>query len=272
MLSILDMINHGLGYFNLNVKLKNRIYTAVGFVGQWYLIYVAVRLLHNGVWLRGILYLLVFLLLLYFSLLNVLYYFTDKKTKFDVSPKIEKLMGGPRKEDLKAAQGPQTAAPVIPANGLFTNDQILPASVALNDHERANLNRVVKQLIEAQVLRNDYGGLDERQIIKQNRQTGEPVAALVPDQPIPYFELIATGSRLEIYAGLNQMERLAVGHITSVGLTEITTAQKNYKLFLANVFISGGPVKIAGRSDSTLISEEPYELNVKVAYKTKPTK
>jgi hypothetical protein len=42
MLSILDMINHGLGYFNLNVKLKNRIYTAIGFVGQWYLIYVAV--------------------------------------------------------------------------------------------------------------------------------------------------------------------------------------------------------------------------------------
>lgn len=270
MLSILDMINHGLGYFNLNVKLKNRIYTAIGFVGQWYLIYVAVRLLHNGVWLRGVLYLLVFVLLLYFSVLNVLYYFTAKTTKFDISPKIEKLMGGPRKEDLKKDQA-TSAAPMIPANGLFTNDQILPANVAVNEHEQANLKRVVNQLIDAQVLLDDYGALDERQIIRQNRETGEPVPALRPDQPIPYFELVPTGARLEIYIGLNQMERLAVGHITSVGLTEVTTARKNYQLYLANVFISGGPVKIAGRSDATLVSEEPYELNVKVAYKTKPT-
>lgn len=271
MLSILDMINHSLGYFNVNTKLKSRIYTIIGFIGQWYLLYVAVRLLQNGAWLRGILYLLVFVALLYFSTLNILYFFTEKTTKFDISPKIEKVLGGPRKEEGKHSRR-REASPVIPANGLFTNDQILPATVVVNAHERWNLNRVIEQLIDAHVLLNDYDGMDEQEIISQNRQTGDPVPALRPDQPLPYFELVATGTRLEIYVGINQMERLAVGHLTSVGLTEVTTARTNYKLFLANVFISGGPVKIAGRSDSTIVSDEPYELNVKVAYQTKSDK
>ncbi|KRM13044.1 DUF6681 family protein [Paucilactobacillus suebicus] len=271
MLSLLDMINHSLGYFNLNVKLKNRLYTVIGFVGQWYLLYVAIRLLQNGKLLRGSLYTIVFILIFYFSVLNIIYYFTNKRSKFDISPKIEKLMGGPRKEDLQQENNVQNTAPVIPANGLFTDDQILPADVVTNEHEKANLKRVVKQMIEAEVLLNDYNGMSESEIISQNRETGEAIPALRPEQPIPYFELVPTGARLEIYVGINQMERLAVGHITSVGLTEVSTARKNYKLYLANVFISGGPVKIAGRSDSTIVSEEPYDLNVKVAYKTKTT-
>ncbi|WP_137597061.1 DUF6681 family protein [Paucilactobacillus kaifaensis] len=267
MLSFLDMINHSLGYFNVNSKLKNQIYTAVGFVGDWYLFYVAIRFFINHAWLRGFLFMLAFIALMYAVAMNVIYYFTDKTTKLDPSPKIEKLLGGRRvgEENRKV----QPVSPNIPANGLFENDQVLPATVAVNEHEQANLNRVVKQLIEHNLLIADYNQMSEKEIINYNRKEKRSVPALRPDQTVPYFELVPTGSRLEVYIGMNQMERLAVGHLTSVGLTEVVTARKNYKLFLANVFITDGPEKIAGRSQTTIVKEHEYGLNVKVAYKTK---
>ena len=43
--SILGMINSYIGYFNMNATLKNRIYTVVGGVGNFYLLYVAYRFL-----------------------------------------------------------------------------------------------------------------------------------------------------------------------------------------------------------------------------------
>ncbi len=52
-LSFLDMINHWLGYFNINAKLKNRIYIIIAFLGDLYLIYVTTRLLINHAWVRG---------------------------------------------------------------------------------------------------------------------------------------------------------------------------------------------------------------------------
>lgn len=267
MLSFLDMINHSLGYFNVNLKLKNQLYTAVGFVGNWYLLYVAVRLLINHAWFRGILFSLAFLVIMYAIAMNVIYYFTNKTTKWDPSPKIEKLLGGRRVGEEEKKR--RTATPTIPANGLFTNDQILPANVKLNVHEQTNLNRVVRQLIEQNLLVTDYDQMSEREIIDYNRQEHRSVPALRPDQTVPYFELVPTGSRLEVYIGVNQMERLAVGHLTSVGLTEVVTARQNYQLFLANVFITDGPEKIAGRSQTTIVRDKAYGLNVKVAYKNK---
>lgn len=267
MLSILDMINHSLGYFNVNSKLKNQLYTGVGFVGDWYLFYVAIRFFINHAWLRGLLFLLAFGVIMYAIAMNIIYYFTNKTTKLDPSPKIEKLLGGRRvgEEQRKV----QPAAPSIPANGLFNNDQILPANIALNEHEQTNLNRVIKQLVEQHLLIVDYSQMSEKDIISYNRKEKKPVSALRPDQTVPYFELVPTGSRLEIYIGVNQMERLAVGHLTSVGLTEVGTARKNYQLFLANVFITDGPEKIAGRSQTTIVQNRSYGLNVKVAYREK---
>lgn len=79
MFSLLDMINHYLGYVNLNVKLKNRIYTVLGVIGDIYLLYVSIRWIQNGYALRGSLILLVALILAYFTVMNVFYYFTEKK-------------------------------------------------------------------------------------------------------------------------------------------------------------------------------------------------
>ena len=76
MFSILGMINSYIGYFNMNATLKNRIYTVVGGVGNFYLLYVAYRFFANGFIVRGLLFILAFLALLYFTYLNILYFFT----------------------------------------------------------------------------------------------------------------------------------------------------------------------------------------------------
>ena len=88
MFSILGMINSYIGYFNMNATLKNRIYTVVGGVGNFYLLYVAYRFFANGFIVRGLLFILAFLALLYFTYLNILYFFTeDRVSKLDISPK-----------------------------------------------------------------------------------------------------------------------------------------------------------------------------------------
>ena len=53
MFSFLDMINHYLGYFNINVTVKSRIYTVLGFLGNMYLFYISFRFLQNGYYDRG---------------------------------------------------------------------------------------------------------------------------------------------------------------------------------------------------------------------------
>jgi len=78
MLTILDMINRSLSYFNVNTKLKNQAYVVVGFFGEFYLFYVAFRLLKNQAYVRGLLFMLAFAALMYFVVLNFIYYFTDK--------------------------------------------------------------------------------------------------------------------------------------------------------------------------------------------------
>lgn len=79
MLSFLDMVNHYLGYINVSVKIKNRIYVILGALGDLYLFYIAVRYLQNGHPFWGLLILLIALVLLYFVYLNTVYYFTQKK-------------------------------------------------------------------------------------------------------------------------------------------------------------------------------------------------
>ena len=83
MFSLLDMINGSLGYFNLSVKIKNRIYVGLAFFGDLYLIYVTFMLLKNQSWLRGFLYFLAVVGVTYYLYLNAVYYFLGKTSRFD---------------------------------------------------------------------------------------------------------------------------------------------------------------------------------------------
>ena len=275
MFSLLDMINGSLGYFNLSVKVKNRIYVALAFFGDGYLIYVTFMLLKNQAWMRGFLYFLAVLGVTYYLYLNAVYYFLGRTSRFDfLSPWLSKLTGTTRetpeeKERQRLAKlAAQQNRAMGASNGLFTAEDVVQAEVEIDSHEQENLRKVVDQLVEQGILLADYNGLDTDEIIAQYQETGQPVAALNTGQQPPYFELIhdPLGHCLEIYIGLNQMEKRPVGHIKRVGLTDAHTAHHRFALYLANLYVTGGPHKIPGRRGSTILTDGDFGLVAQVAY------
>lgn len=275
MFSFLDMINSSLSYFNLDVKLKSRIYIVLASLGDIYLIYVTFRLFQNHAWLRAFLYCLAMVAITYFLYLNFIYYFLNKTSRFDfISPRFAKITGqkfGNTKAEPQARTAQQQLAEELAnnSNGVFAGADTIPAVVAIDDYEQRNLQAVVDQLLDEGVFVNDYSGLDDDQIVEQYSETNEPIPALNDHSVPPYFELIhdPLRHRLEIYIGLNQMDRKAVGHIVKIGLTDARTAHHRYQIYLANLAVVGGPNKIAGRRGSTILTTANYGLNAQVAYR-----
>lgn len=273
MFSFLDMINSSLSYFNLDVKLKSRIYIGIATAGDIYLIYVTFRLFANHAWLRGFLYCLAMVVITYFIYLNFVFYFMGKTSRFDIiSPKFAEITGQHFDDNGKKtsnAASRRAAALANQSNGLFNGANTIPAAVAIDDYEQHNLQRVVDQLLSEEIFANDFDGMDDDQVIDQYNETGKPVQALNTESVPPYFELVhdRVRHRLEIYIGLNQMDRKAVGHITRIGLTDVRDAHQKYRIYLAGLVVTGGPNKIPGRRGSTILTTADYQLNAQVAYR-----
>jgi hypothetical protein len=275
MFSFLDMINSSLSYFNLDTKLKSRIYIGIAAAGDIYLVYVTFRLFMNHVWLRALLYCLAMVAITYFLYLNFVFYFLGKTSQFDfLSPRFAKVTGqkfdnGNSDQPSFAAQQQLAQELANNSNGVFNGADTIPAVVAIDDHEQRNLQAVVDNLLEKGIFVNDYSGLSDREIVEQYAQTNRPVSALNARSVPPYFELVhdPLRHRLEIYIGMNQMERRAVGHIVKIGLTDAATAHHRYQIYLANLAVVGGPNKIPGRRGSTIMTTADYGLNAQVAYR-----
>ena len=268
MFSFLDMVNHSLSYFNINTKLKNRVYTIIALLGDFYLIYVTTRLLINHVWLRGLLYCLAVIAVSYFVYLNAIYYFLGYTSRLDfLSPYLGKIVGveaEPDKNQQRRNKVINTAS-----NGIYHNEETIPAEIACDPLEQRNLNHVANELLDQGLLVADFNGMSNDDVLDQYAETEKPVDALNAGQQPPYFELVHDRGRraMEVCIGVNQMDRRAVGHITKVGLTDIHTAHDLYQLYLANVTITGGPNKIPGRQGSTIMMDGDYHLVVQVAYR-----
>ena len=269
MFSFLDMVNHSLSYFNINTKLKNRVYTIIALLGDFYLIYVTTRLLINKAWLRGFLYCLAVIAVSYFVYLNAIYYFLGYTSRLDfLSPYLGKVVG----VEAEPEKGERRNKVVNTAStGIYHNEETIPAEISSNRIEQRNLNRVVQELLDQGLLTADFNGMSNDDIIAQYEETGKPVDELNAGQQPPYFELINDRGKqtMEVCIGINQMDRRAVGHITKVGLTDIHTAHNRYQLYLANVTITGGPNKIPGRQGSTIMMDGDYHLVVQVAYRNR---
>lgn len=270
MFSFLDLINHSLGYFNINTRLKNRIYTIVALLGDGYLIYVTARLLMNKVWLRGLLYCLAVIFVTYFVYLNFVFFFLGKTSRFDfLSPYLRPLLAEEENHSRREHYRQQTVNTA--SNGIYHNEETIPAKFEADSLEQRNLNKVVQQLLDEGLVTANFNGMTGEEIVKQYQETGQPVDAIDANQVPPYFELIHNRrtKRMEIAIGVNQMQRRAVGHITQVGLTDIHTAHDKFRLYLANVTIVGGPHKIPGRHGSTIMMSGDYKLIVQVAYRNR---
>ena len=272
MFSFLDMINSSLSYFNLDVKLKSRIYIGIATLGDIYLVYVTFRLFMNHVWMRAFLYCLAMVAITYFLYLNFVYYFLGRTSKLDYfSPRFAKITGQKFGNTEVKNSGQQQLAQIMAnqSNGLFTGGNTIPAVVKIDSYEQHNLQEVVNQLVDNGIFANDFNGLNDDQVINKYSETGKPVQALNTNAVPPYFELVhdKIRHRLEIYIGINQMERRAVGHIIRIGLTDVRDAHQKYRIYLAGLLVTDGPNKIPGRRGSTILTTADYHLQAQVAYR-----
>ena len=217
MFSFLDMINSSLSYFNLDVKLKNRIYIILATLGDIYLVYVTFRLFINQAWLRGFLYCLAMIAITYFIYVNFVFYFLGKTSQFDfLSPRIAKITGqrfaDNNQSQMRRGANRYSTGLANQSNGLFDGADTIPATVEIDQAEQENLQKVVDRLLTEKIFVNDFNGMNEREIIRQYQETHKPVQALNAESIPPFFELVhdPLRHRLEIYTGMNQMEQRRV--------------------------------------------------------------
>ncbi|MEF2760582.1 MAG: DUF6681 family protein [Ligilactobacillus salivarius] len=276
MFSILGLINTWIGYINMNVKIKNRVYTVVGGIGNFYLLYVAWRFFANGFIGRGLLFILAFLVLLYFTYLNAIYWFTEKKAKWDISPKIENALGIKPKdpeEEARKKVARMRQAGFVQTNGIFDENQdFLPAEITTSEAELANIQIVADSLKKINYLHLDYDGKSKNTIFKEIKSDGKVRYALgETPQALPYFELKNVEGKLVIYGGINQIESYQLGTVKTIGLMPASEAAKKYHIYLATVVLTGGPFMITGRS-TAMEDNEPFRIDAKIAYTSREKK
>ncbi|WP_373719542.1 DUF6681 family protein [Weissella soli] len=264
MLTILDLLNHYLGFFNVNTRWKGKIYTILATVGDFYIAYLAVMFYLNKNFLRGTLLVGAFLVIMYFAILNFVYYFTNKTVKWDISPKVEKYLGTQEKKEFGTHQ-----SVYVPANGLYKQNQVLPTTVISDADMQAELQKLADQLLVAGLMHENYNGLSSNEQIALMRvEKIETIYANHPGTPIPYFTVKEERDGLAIYGGVNEMMASRLGRIMSVGLMPIEDALRTYELYPATVTLTGGKGHSIGRS-SVIQVQNPYQIQVELAFKKK---
>lgn len=266
MFTILDLLNHYIGFFTPNSKVKGRVYTLIAAVGVWYLLDLARRFFVNGHYFRAMGLAAVFVVLLYFTVLNVVYYFSDKTVKWDISPWIEKKVGEPLHD---GRIEPTSKTVVMPAGGWYAQENVLPAEVILDERAQQNLTQLAEELTQRGLNLANYGDLSvkEQQQIVADKGV---IDANYPGTLLPFFRLAQNGSRLVVIGGLNEMTAQNLGEITQIGLSPAAQISRDYDLALASVHLVGGAGKVLGRA-RLQETVRPYQLQVTVAYQTKKT-
>lgn len=92
LLDIINGVHKFLGYLDISPKYLNRGYTILSVIPTIYLLRIIFGLWQNQNYLQFFLYGIVFLVLVYFIVLNVFFYFFDKNTKADVTQLFVKYL------------------------------------------------------------------------------------------------------------------------------------------------------------------------------------
>ncbi|GLB46574.1 hypothetical protein WR164_05530 [Philodulcilactobacillus myokoensis] len=271
MFSFLDFINRILNYIDIDTKIKSRIYIIVGFLANIYLFYVSFKFIHNGFMTRGIVFFLVALFLLYFVYLNYFYYFTEKQAPFDLSSKIMHKLGikprEPKNTSLRGRQsGIQNVRGAI-SNGYFKENRMMPAILSSNPSEVERINQVADDLINDHLMTANYFGSSDVRINRALKENGDkPIYAIGKGCYVPYFLLKFESGKYNVYIGINQANRLLVGHLTQIGMQKINQIDHNrVDIFLASVLLVGGPFKTEGRLNP-VEHHQNYQLKLKIAF------
>lgn len=269
MISGLQLLSQFLGYFNIKDKPKNRAITVIAFIVNFYLLYVSIEnLKYPGYFWHGVAYFLAFIILEYFLFLNFVYYFTDKTVRFDISPYIEKLLGGnPNEVENENVENYNS----IPSSGIFDSLQnVMPINLNINGMYQNNINKLAKELEIKGYLKLDYEGLSKHDLYNKIIKNHSKIMAIGKPLQIPFYELKedVQSHSLYIYGGVNSLNSKCLGKIVSIGFTPIEEARIKYKIALSNVYISGGPCKYSGRK-GVIVENKSFTIKAYAAYEPK---
>lgn len=92
LLDIINGLNKFLGFLDISPKYSNRAYTLLSILPTVYILRIVYGLWLNHNYLQLSIYSLVFLILVYFFVLNFFYYFLDKNLKADVTQLFVKYL------------------------------------------------------------------------------------------------------------------------------------------------------------------------------------
>jgi len=260
MFSLLDLFNSYFRIFNVNSRVSGRIYTIIDFIGVGYLLYITFSYFKNHAYMQGSLIGLATLVILYFAVINFIYYFTDKTVKWDISPLFAKLVANPEADEKNKVN-------FVPANGLYRKEDVLPALVVSKGEYQIRLASLVEALRNEGLIEDVFDNLSEREQ-RQLLKKGEELIYANDRIDLPYYRLEKTENHLYVVGGMNEMSAKRIGVVERVGLQPISAAVKQYDFFIATAGIIGGTAHEMGRNGLAEI-HVPYELKIELAYKSK---
>ncbi len=221
---IIGNISKFLNYLNINVRLQNKIITVISVFPTLYILRIVRGYFSNGFYLKGTLFLIIFLVLAYFIVLNFIYYFKDRKVKWDVTNFIEDIVP----EDV-----------TFTGDGLTTtgtnSGSIQGKSVKLDFVEDSPIiiETIIRELIEKDIL--------TPQDLEVHNYLIEKYAL------IPFYKI----RHQSLYIGSSYEDMVIVATIEDL--------EEQDSLTPLGVFILGGTYQIDG-----ITYKEPYTIELRV--------
>lgn len=268
MFTLLDGLNRFLGYFNLKIKVKNRLYSILGCITTWYIGYLTWNFFEYQAYGRAITYSVIFLILLYFLILNILYYFFDKNVKWDITPFFEKF-----------AQVDSTIEPdktkSEKKSGLYADQMVIydETQQNLDDYQAFDTTLVyledsqkkLEQLIDF-MLKNHLAEKSKKMTKKKSgrKKSSKKVYEIGEGVLIPSFTMEIVQEDLFLSIGLNATERVKVAQVEKIGELSVSKMRENYTIVAKTAKIIGGNYEEV-KNGNIQKGTEPYQIQLKVA-------
>lgn len=224
-------ISKFLNYLNINPRLQNKIFTIMSIFPTLYMLRIVKGYFNNQNYVRFFIFLVIFIVLVYFIILNFIYYFKDRKVKWDVTNFIEDIVPEDLTYNADGTVAIPTGTPVI-------HGKALP--LRFFEDSDFVLEEIINQLIASGELTTN--SLDENQYLLDKY-------ALIPYYRIKKDKLMIGSS----YADLKEIAEIKLDE------NEVHT------LIPLGVFILGGPYQLDG-----ITYKQPYTIELRVKAEDEP--
>lgn len=269
MFTLLDGLNRFLSYFNLKIKVKNRLYIVLGAITTAYIGYLTWNFFQYNAYGRGVIYLLIFLVLLYFLVLNILYYFFDKNVKWDITPLFEKFAQVDSAEDsnnsAKKSQGGMYGGKMVIYDETKQNlndYQTFDTTLEYLEKSQESLEQLVEFMLTNHLV--EKNSKKAKKPLVKKKAAVEKIYELDAGIEIPSFAIETDKEDLCLLIGLNATERAPIASIKEIGGVSANKMKETYDIVGKSAKIVGG--KYTEYQNGTIHSDkEPYTIQLQVA-------